>query len=263
MAPEAGTAPAGAGIAAVPAPAAAHDADPRPVTRLRTFRVLVAVPEALIARGLRALVEQAVDVDVDEVSDAAGLRDRLAEGDVDVCLLDPALATTPGREGVSALLTGVRDACADCGTLVVGGDVGLDDVLGALAGGATGVVDRADEVDLLTAARAAAAGVVVLSPGVRDVLVDGCGPRPDEAVADAAALRLEELTPRQYEVLRCIAAGMRNPQIAEALVISERTVKTHVGHVLSTLGVEDRTQAAVAAHAAGIVAHEGAAGEHR
>nr|WP_282600021.1 helix-turn-helix transcriptional regulator [Patulibacter sp. SYSU D01012] len=70
-------------------------------------------------------------------------------------------------------------------------------------------------------------------------------------------LRVDELTPRELEVLRCLAAGMRNPQIADALVISERTVKTHVGNVLAKLQVEDRTQAAVAALGAGIAGHEG------
>ena len=125
-----------------------------------------------------------------------------------------------------------------------------DDVLDALAAGACGyLVKAAPPEDTVRAIRAAHAGEALLDPSVAARLV--------AAIAQPAGEQpRERLTPREQEVLALIARGMPNKLIARELGIAEKTVKTHVGHLLAKLGVADRTQAALYAVRAGLAEPE-------
>jgi DNA-binding NarL/FixJ family response regulator len=132
---------------------------------------------------------------------------------------------------------------------------GLDEyIIEALRAGASGfLLKDAPVEELLGAVRAVAAGDAQLSPAVTKRLLDQVARRLPAAVDHDDAL-LEELTARERDVLRLLAAGMSNAEIGEALVVSEATVKTHVSSVLSKLGLRDRVQAVIYAYENGLVA---------
>jgi DNA-binding NarL/FixJ family response regulator len=102
------------------------------------------------------------------------------------------------------------------------------------------------------AVRSVAAGDAVLSPAVTRQLLDQVGRRLPAAVSQTPET-LAELTEREREVLRMLAAGLSNAEIAEALILSEATVKSHVSHLLSKLGLRDRVQAVIYAYETGVI----------
>jgi DNA-binding NarL/FixJ family response regulator len=129
----------------------------------------------------------------------------------------------------------------------------LDDyVLDALRAGASGfLLKDAPRLDLLAAIRAVARGDALISPAVtRAVIAELLRVR---AAPPVSAPALDELTPREREVLAMIGRGLSNAELAEALVISEGTIKTHVSRILMKLGLRDRVQAVVLAHETGLV----------
>ncbi|MDP2710495.1 MAG: response regulator transcription factor [Solirubrobacteraceae bacterium] len=218
-----------------------------------SVRVLMAVAEPLVARGLRALIEGSAETRfaITEVDDEPSLLAALDGGRADVCLLDGDLPGPPATE-VGQLVAAVRARQADCAVLVLTREPRLEDVLSALEAGAGGVIAQADEIDLVAALRAVASGLATLSGQLLESIVGQLPPRSDESLAEVAPQWLQELTPRELEVLRCIAAGMLNGDIAEHLTLSTSTVKTHVGRIFSKLDVSDRAQAVVAAFSAGV-----------
>ena len=125
-------------------------------------------------------------------------------------------------------------------------------VYDALSAGASGFLLKAVTADrLFDAVRVVAAGQALLAPAVtRRLITEFARLRPPQS---RRSIPLDRLTPRETEVLRLIAEGLSNPEIAERLVVGEETVKTHVGRVLSKLGLRDRTQAVVAAYESGLV----------
>jgi DNA-binding NarL/FixJ family response regulator len=125
-------------------------------------------------------------------------------------------------------------------------------VYDALSAGASGFLLKAVTADrLFDAVRVVAAGEALLAPAVtRRLIAEFARLRPPPS---RRSIPLGLLTPRETEVLRLIAEGLSNPEIAERLVVGEQTVKTHVGRVLSKLGLRDRTQAVVAAYESGLV----------
>jgi DNA-binding NarL/FixJ family response regulator len=132
---------------------------------------------------------------------------------------------------------------------------GLDDyIIEALRAGASGfLLKDAPVEELVRAVRAVAAGDAQLAPAVTKRLLDQVARRLPAAVArDSRALA--DLTEREREVLRLLAAGMSNAEIAAALVVSEATVKSHVSNVLQKLGLRDRVQAVIYAYENGLVA---------
>jgi DNA-binding NarL/FixJ family response regulator len=131
---------------------------------------------------------------------------------------------------------------------------GLDDyIIEALRAGASGfLLKDAPVEELVRAVRAVAAGDAQLSPAVTKRLLDQVARRLPAAVKRDTG-SLAELTEREREVLRLLAAGMSNAEIADALVVSEPTVKTHVSSVLQKLGVRDRVQAVIYAYENGLV----------
>jgi DNA-binding NarL/FixJ family response regulator len=206
------------------------------VDRQHLFRTRMC--EVLEREGL------AVVADVATVAEAL---DVLAAEPVDVVLLD---LNTPDMPGPAA--TGrIAAAAPDVTLLVLTASTQNEDVLGALVAGASGYLLKDEAVeDIVTGVvRAAVAGETLISPRIaamvigrlRELTPEEAAPLPEPAPPDSP------LSPREVEVLRLIAAGRDNPDIARELYISNSTVKRHVEAILGKLGVENRVQAAVAA----------------
>ena len=197
------------------------------------IRVLIADDHAVVRRGLEQLIASAPDF---EVAGTAGDGDEAVtvatSCEPDVALMDLSM---PGLDGVEATR---RIASARPGLPIVV-LTSFDDrrrILDALGAGATGYLLKDTEPDaLLAGIRAAVDGGSPLDPRAARVLVDA---RREQEPARA-------LSPREEEVLRLVAAGLANKQIARRLGIAERTVKAHLTSVFQQLGVSDRTQAAL------------------
>ena len=196
------------------------------------IRVLVADDHAVVRRGLRTFLE--VQDDIEVVGEAADGDECLTEAarlTPDVILLDLSM---PGRNGIEALRE-MQGSGIKSRVLVITSFTDPAVVTPAVRAGAAGVVykDVAPN-DLAAAIRSVHAGHVLLPPDVAAALM-----APD------AAGRAGALTARERDVLVQIAAGRSNREIARALSLAEKTVKTHVSNVLMKLGVADRTQAAL------------------
>ncbi|HSK96619.1 MAG TPA: response regulator transcription factor, partial [Euzebyales bacterium] len=125
-------------------------------------------------------------------------------------------------------------------------------VYDALRAGASGfILKDATADDLVTAVRVVAAGEALLAPTVTRRLIEEFAGRPQAHDLDGRVL--DDLTPRELDVLRLVAAGRSNGEIAEDLVVAEQTVKTHVGNILRKLRLRDRAQAIVIAYESGLV----------
>jgi DNA-binding NarL/FixJ family response regulator len=156
----------------------------------------------------------------------------------------------PILDGIEATRRLVKDGTN--ARIIVLTTFGLDEyVLGALRAGASGfVLKEAPPEEILEAIRVVAAGDSLIAPAVTRAVIEELGRRPVRAELTG---RLEELTPREREVLELLARGLSNAEIAAELVVGEGTVKTHVAHVLAKLGVRDRVQAVVFAYESGAV----------
>ncbi|MEU4452519.1 response regulator transcription factor [Nocardioides sp. NPDC023903] len=216
------------------------------------IRVLLADDHAAIRAGLRMLLATAGDIEVvGEAADGATAVANARALRPDVVLMDVRM---PGTDGVTATRQVVEEGLADVLVLTT---FDLDEyVFGALRAGAAGFLLKSAEAnDLVDAVRHVAAGDGVVAPEVtRRVLAELAG-APDRSAPAAApdALLPADLTPRERDVLAALGQGLSNADIAERLVISEATTKTHVSRVLAKLGVASRVQAAIVAREAGIV----------
>ncbi|NGN95337.1 response regulator transcription factor [Nocardioides sp. KC13] len=213
------------------------------------IRVLLADDHAAIRAGLRMLLATAGDIEV--VGEAADGSTAVANARAlrpDVVLMDVRM---PGTDGVTATRQVVDEGLADVLVLTT---FDLDEyVFGALRAGAAGfLLKSAEATALVDAVRHVAAGDGVVAPEVtRRVLAELAGPsRPP---ADATDRLPADLTPRERDVLAALGQGLSNADIAERLVISEATAKTHVSRVLAKLEVTSRVQAAIVAREAGVV----------
>ncbi len=213
-------------------------------------RVLVADDQPLIRYSLRALIESAPGLAV--VGDAASGAEavRLArELRPDVVLMDIRM---PGGDGIEAT-RGILDdpALAGCRVLVLS-MFELDEyVYGALRAGASGFLLKDCEPDrLLEAIRRTHDGESLFAPSVLTRLVAHYVGRTTQGSARPPA----RLTPREVEVLALVGRGLSNHEIAAQLVISVKTVKTHIGSLLAKLHARDRAQLVIAAYDAGLVA---------
>ena len=200
------------------------------------IRVLIADDHAVVRQGLRTYLELQADIDVvAEAADGDAAVTEAARLAPDVVLLDLAM---PRLDGVAALRL-LRER-APAARVIVLTSFGEDERLfDALRAGAAGFLLKDTEpAELLRAIRGAHDGQSPLSPTTATRVVEELarGGRPRAA---------ELLTPRELEVLRLIARGSSNKRIALELGVAEKTVKTHVGHVLGKLGLSDRTQAAL------------------
>jgi DNA-binding NarL/FixJ family response regulator len=204
------------------------------------IRVLVVDDHPVVRQGLRTFLDLQGDITVvGEAADGAAAVTAAVEHRPDVILLDLRM---PGTDGAAAL-HGLRECGVPARVLVVTSFTDPGAVVPALRAGAAGYVSKdVDPPALAAAIRAVHAGHVLMNADVARLLAVGDG-APSRAV----------LTPRERDVLAEIARGRSNREIARALRVSEKTVKTHVSAIFTKLGVADRTQAALHAVRAGLV----------
>ncbi|HEY2673673.1 MAG TPA: response regulator transcription factor [Rugosimonospora sp.] len=216
------------------------------------IRVLIADDQAMVREGFGALLAAQPDVIV--VGDAADGAQAVAEArrtDPDVVLMDVRMPVMDGLEATRRLLDvppGTRRA-----KVLMLTTFDLDDyVYEALRAGASGfLLKDARGAELVHAVRVVAAGDALLAPSVTRRLIADFAGRPRRARERPAVLHT--LTAREMEVLRLVARGRSNAEIAATLVVAEQTVKTHVGRVLSKLDLRDRVQAVVFAYESGLI----------
>jgi DNA-binding NarL/FixJ family response regulator len=214
---------------------------------MNRIRVLIADDQPLMRAGFRSVLEASGEIEVvgeAETGEQAVQGARLRQPDV--VLMDIRM---PGMDGIEATRRMPSQKVLILTTF------GLDEyIVDALRAGASGFLLKDAPVDeLLAAVRAVAAGDAQLSPAVTRRLLDQVARRLPAPVAHRRDA-LADLTDREQEVLRLMAAGLSNAEIAEALVVSEPTVKTHVSKVLQKLGLRDRVQAVIYAYENGLVA---------
>jgi DNA-binding NarL/FixJ family response regulator len=214
-------------------------------------RVLVVDDDALMRAGLRAVLgsDETIAV-VGEAGDGREAVEATVAVAPDVVLMDVRM---PGVDGIAATRD-VLAASPDARVLILTTFEQDDYIFGALSAGASGfLLKRARPEELIAAVHAIAAGDSLLSPSVTRTVIDRMARvAPAGAGGPSSAARLEELTPREREVLALIARGLSNGEIAAALVIQESTVKTHVKRVLTKLGLRDRVQAVIYAYESGL-----------
>jgi DNA-binding NarL/FixJ family response regulator len=213
-----------------------------------TIRVVLADDQPLIRAGLRMLIDQTPDIDVaGEAGTGAEAVQLTRDTGPDVILMDIRM---PGMDGIEAtqMITG-GDMHARVLVLTTFDDD--DYVYGALRAGASGflVKDMALE-DILTAIRVVAAGDAMIAPGVTRRLI---GQFTGEPCPGRKPREITGITDREREVLRLVALGMSNAEIAAALWISVGTAKTHVARLLAKLDARDRVQLVIIAYEAGLV----------
>jgi DNA-binding NarL/FixJ family response regulator len=216
-------------------------------------RIVVADDHEVVRTGFAALLETQPDFAVlGTASDGAEAVGISRELHPDVVLMDVRM---PGTDGIEATRQLTGDAASPRVIILTTFD--LDEyVYDALRAGASGFLLKDVTAErLFDAVRVVAAGEALLAPAVtRRLISEFASLRPKAAgQRDGAAAAIRELTPRETEVLRLLAEGLSNPEIARRLVVTEETVKTHVSRVLHKLGLRDRTQAVVLAYESGLV----------
>jgi DNA-binding NarL/FixJ family response regulator len=197
-----------------------------------------------VREGLRGFLDLQDGIEVvGEAADGDEALEQAVSLSPDVVLMDLVM---PRLDGVAAMRR-LRERLPRARVIVLTSFVDDDKLLPAVRAGAAGyLLKNAEPQELARAVRAAHAGEALLDPVVAARLVEALAAAGEEQP-------LDRLTPREREVLQLIGRGLPNKQIARELDLSERTVKTHVGHVLGKLGVADRTQAALVAVRAGLV----------
>ena len=217
-----------------------------------SIRVLIADDQQLVRSGFRMMLEAEGDIEVvAEAADGQEAVELTRSLEPDVALLDLRM---PRMDGIQATELISRGTPGGTRVLVVTTFDADDYVYSALRAGASGfLLKDAPPEELAAGVRVIAAGEALLAPSVtRRVIEEFARLRPPEEQRD-----LDALTDRETEVLRLVARGLSNGEIAQELVIGETTVKTHVGNVLMKLGLRDRAQAVVIAYESGVVRPRG------
>jgi len=211
-------------------------------------RVLIVDDAELMRAGLRGVLssDQTIEL-VGEASDGRQAVHRTRQLRPDIVLMDVRMPDLDGISATRQVLAGFPDV-----RVVILTTFEQDDyIFGALRAGASGfLLKRTRPEELIAAIHTIAAGDSLLSPSVTSRVIARTvrGPAPDPS----REARLDELTPREREVLELVAGGLSNGEIAAALVIEESTVKTHVKRILLKLGVRDRVQAVIFAYQSGL-----------
>jgi DNA-binding NarL/FixJ family response regulator len=212
------------------------------------IRVVIADDQALVRAGFRMILKAEPGIEVvGEAGDGVEAVARARELAPDVVLMDIRMPLVDGIEATRRLV--VDEASPRVLVLTT---FDLDEyVYGALRAGASGfLLKDAPQDQLVTAIRVIATGGSLFAPSVTRRLIEEFARRVEPTAAPPA---LESLTAREVEVLRFIARGLTNGEIATALVVSEHTVKTHVTHIFQKLDLRDRTQAVIVAYESALV----------
>ncbi len=221
-----------------------------------TVKVLLADDQPLLRTGFRMILEAEPDIEVvGEAGDGESAIRLARRLQPDVVLMDIRM---PVMDGVQATRELAR---SDPLRVLILTTFNLDEyVVEALRAGASGfLLKDVPATELVSAIRLVAAGDAVVAPAVTRRLLDRFAHRlPGAGEAEGSApAALESLTEREVAVLRLVARGLSNGEIAAELVVSEPTVKTHVHHLLTKLGLRDRVQLVVLAYEAGLVRPQG------
>jgi DNA-binding NarL/FixJ family response regulator len=218
------------------------------------IRIVVADDHQVVRTGFATLLDTQPDFEVVGTAVDGGEAVRICrELRPDVVLMDVRM---PGTDGIEATRQLAEPGEEGGPRILILTTFDLDDyVYDALCAGASGFLLKDVTAErLFDAVRVIAAGEALLAPAVtRRLISEFSRIRPRQATPPTAMAALRELTPRETEVLRLIAEGLSNPEIAARLVVTEETIKTHVSRVLGKLGLRDRTQAVVTAYESGLV----------
>jgi DNA-binding NarL/FixJ family response regulator len=215
------------------------------------IRVLIVDDQVLLRTGLRLLLESADDiVVVGEAGDGVEALAAARETRPDVVLMDISM---PRLDGVEATKRIAADEALDGVRVLILTTFESDEhVFSALRGGARGFLAKdSDPADVLTAVRAVASGGAQLSPSVLRRLIEEFAAWPERRPSSPS--QLDELTPREREVMALVAHGLSNREIAERLVVSPATSKTHVTRTMVKLHARDRAQLVALAYQTGLV----------
>jgi len=210
------------------------------------IRVAIVDDQAMVRAGFRLIVESQPDMQVcGEAADGHDAIELVQRERPDVVLMDIRMPRLDGIEATSQL--------AGIARVVILTTFELDEyVFDALAAGASAfLLKAAPPEELIRAIRLVAAGDALLAPSVTRKLIEEFAKRPARSAHKPQ--QLETLTEREREVLREVAGGLTNSEIAQRLHVSEATVKTHVAHLLDKLGLRDRVQAVILAYEVGLV----------
>jgi DNA-binding NarL/FixJ family response regulator len=214
------------------------------------IRIVLADDQALLRGGFRALLDAEDDMEVvGEAQDGAVAVELCVDLVPDVVLMDIRM---PVLDGIEATRRIAADERLESVKVVILTTFESDEnVFAALRAGASGfLVKDTEPVDLLRAVRVVARGESLLSPSVTRRLIADFAARPS---ADQRTPELDSLTDREREVMTLVAAGLSNEEIAERLVVSPATVKTHVSRAMGKLDARDRAQLVVFAYESGLV----------
>jgi DNA-binding NarL/FixJ family response regulator len=212
------------------------------------IRVLLADDQPLIREGLRTILDAQPDLEVvGEAGDGSEAIEQARALKPDLVLMDVEM---PGTDGIEATRRLLANGPESPRVVVLTTFDREDYIAAALRAGATGfLLKTAAPAELASAVRTAMESDALLAPEVTRRLIERYLARPDPA----GAQRLGDLTDREREVLREIASGLSNGEIAARLFLSEATVKTHVNRLFAKLGARDRAQAVIAAYETGLV----------
>lgn len=225
------------------------------------IRVLIVDDQAMIRAGFRMIIEAEPDITVvGEAGDGIEALEMAARSTPDVVLMDVRMPRMDGIEAARRMLSDrddpgrAADGAPKLPRVLMLTTFDLDDyVYAALRAGVSGfMLKDAPAEQLVEAIRVIAAGEALLAPSVTRRLIEDINKRPSRDAVTAVP-GLDQLTEREDEVLRLVAKGLSNAEVADQLYLGEATIKTHVGRILMKLNLRDRVQAVVLAYESGLI----------